>query len=72
LGFQALNSVFSAVQRTAQGFRSSVYLITILYLVAGKLRLPHPRTKVLTRPSRAGIPSLGYKTGPKWLVLTVR
>jgi transposase len=38
---EGLNSVFSAVKRKARGFRSSVYLITILYLVAGKLRLPH-------------------------------
>jgi hypothetical protein len=38
---EGLNSVFSAVKRKARGFRSSVYLITVLYLVAGKLRLPH-------------------------------
>ena len=38
---EGLNSVFSAVKRKARGFRSSVYLITMLYLVAGKLRLPH-------------------------------
>ena len=38
---EGLNSVFSAVKRKARGYRSSVYLITILYLVAGKLRLPH-------------------------------
>ena len=37
---EGLNSVFSAVKRKARGFRSSVYLITMLYLVAGKLRLP--------------------------------
>ena len=37
---EGLNSVFSAVKRKARGFRSSVYLITVLYLVAGKLRLP--------------------------------
>jgi len=35
------NSVFSAVKRKARGYRSTVYLITMLYLVAGKLRLPH-------------------------------
>jgi transposase len=38
---EGLNSVFSAVKRKARGFRSSTYLITMLYLVAGKLRLPH-------------------------------
>jgi len=38
---EGLNSVFSAVKRKARGFRSSVYLVTVLYLVAGKLRLPH-------------------------------
>ena len=38
---EGLNSVFSAVKRKARGFRSSTYLITMLYLLAGKLRLPH-------------------------------
>jgi transposase len=38
---EGLNSVFSAVKRKARGYRSVVYLITMLYLVAGKLRLPH-------------------------------
>ena len=38
---EGLNSVFSAVKRKARGYRSSTYLITILYLLAGKLRLPH-------------------------------
>jgi len=38
---EGLNSVFSATKRKARGYRSSVYLITMLYLVAGKLRLPH-------------------------------
>lgn len=38
---EGLNSVFSAVKRRARGFRSSTYLITMLYLLAGKLRLPH-------------------------------
>jgi len=37
---EGLNSVFSAVKRKARGFRSSTYLITMLYLTAGKLRLP--------------------------------
>jgi transposase len=38
---EGLNSVFSAVKRKARGFRSATYLITMLYLLAGKLRLPH-------------------------------
>ena len=37
---EGLNSVFSATRRRARGYRSSVYLITVLYLIAGKLRLP--------------------------------
>jgi transposase len=37
---EGLNSVFSAVKRRARGFRSFVYLRAMLYLVAGKLRLP--------------------------------
>ena len=37
---EGLNSVFSAVKRRARGFRSFVYLRTMLYLVAGKLRVP--------------------------------
>ena len=37
---EGLNSVFSAVKRKARGFRSSVYMITMLYFVAGKLPLP--------------------------------
>jgi transposase len=38
---EGLNSVFSATKRKARGYRSTTYLITILYFVAGKLRLPH-------------------------------
>ena len=38
---EGLNSVFSAVKRKARGYRSPVYQITVLYFVAGKLRLPH-------------------------------
>ncbi len=34
------NSVFSAVKRRGRGFRSFEYLRTLLYLVAGNLRLP--------------------------------
>jgi transposase len=37
---EGLNSVFSAVKRKARGFRSTTYLITMLYLTGGKLRLP--------------------------------
>jgi transposase len=37
---EGLNSVFSATKRKARGFRSETYLITMLYFVAGKLRLP--------------------------------
>jgi transposase len=37
---EGLNSVFSATKRKARGYRSSVYLITILYFIAGKLRIP--------------------------------
>jgi transposase len=37
---EGLNSVFSATQRKARGYRSTVYLITMLYFTAGKLRLP--------------------------------
>lgn len=37
---EGLNSVFSATKRKARGYRSSPYLITMLYFVAGKLRLP--------------------------------
>jgi len=37
---EGLVSVFSAVKRKARGFSSPHYLITMLYLVAGKLRLP--------------------------------
>jgi len=38
---EGLNSVFQATKRKARGYRSSEYLITMLYFVAGKLRLPH-------------------------------
>jgi transposase len=37
---EGLNSVFSATKRKARGYRSTVYLTTMLYFVAGKLRLP--------------------------------
>jgi transposase len=37
---EGLNSVFSATKRKARGYRSSLHLITMLYFVAGKLRLP--------------------------------
>ena len=37
---EGLNSVFSATKRRARGYRTSVHLIAILYLVAAKLRIP--------------------------------
>ncbi|MBI4663972.1 MAG: transposase [Verrucomicrobia bacterium] len=37
---EGLNSVFSAVKRKARGYKSSEYMITMLYFVAGKLNLP--------------------------------
>ena len=37
---EGLNSVFSATQRKARGYRSTTHLITMLYFTAGKLRLP--------------------------------
>ena len=37
---EGLNSVFSGTKRRARGYRSTLHLITMLYLVAGKLRLP--------------------------------
>jgi transposase len=37
---EGLNSVFSATKRKARGYRSTLHLVTMLYLVAGKLRLP--------------------------------
>jgi len=37
---EALNSVFSGTKRRARGYRSTTHLITMLYFVAGKLRLP--------------------------------
>ena len=37
---EGLNSVFSAVKRKARGYRSTVYMITVLYFVAGKLKIP--------------------------------
>lgn len=37
---EGLNSVFQATKRKARGYRNSIYLITMLYFTAGKLRLP--------------------------------
>jgi transposase len=37
---EGLNSVFSATKRKARGYRSTLYLITMLYFTAGKLRFP--------------------------------
>ena len=41
---EGLNSVFSAVKRKARGYRSTVYMITVLYFVAGKLEIPGSST----------------------------
>ena len=38
---EGLNSVFSAVKRKARGYRSTEYLVTMLYFVAGKLEIPY-------------------------------
>jgi len=37
---EGLNSVFSATKRKARGYRSTQYLITMLYFTAAKLRIP--------------------------------
>ena len=37
---EGLNSVFSAVKRKARGYRSTSYMIAMLYFVAGKLAIP--------------------------------
>ena len=37
---EGINSVFSAVRRKARGYRSTKYMITMLYFVAGKLSSP--------------------------------
>lgn len=37
---EGLNSVFSATKRKARGYRSTTHLITMLYFIAGKLRIP--------------------------------
>lgn len=37
---EGLNSLFSATKRKARGYKSTQYLITMLYFVAGKLNLP--------------------------------
>ena len=37
---EGLNSLFSATKRKARGFSNSVYMITMLYFVAGKLSIP--------------------------------
>ena len=34
------NSLFQATKRKARSYRSPEYLITMLYFIAGKLRLP--------------------------------
>ena len=37
---EGLNSLFSAVKRKAPGYRTVVYMTTMLYLIAGKLTRP--------------------------------
>lgn len=37
---EGLNSLFSATKRRARGYRNTVYMITMLYFVAGKLAIP--------------------------------
>ena len=37
---EGLNSLFQATKRKARGYRSPQYLITMLYFISGKLRLP--------------------------------
>ena len=37
---EGLNSLFSATKRKARGYRSTEYMIAMLYFVAGKLRIP--------------------------------
>ena len=37
---EGLNSLFSATKRKARGYRNPVYMITMLYFVAGKLAIP--------------------------------
>jgi transposase len=39
---EGLNSLFSATKRKARGYKSTRNLITMLYFVAGKLRIPVP------------------------------
>ena len=39
---EGLNSVFSATKRKARGYRSTSYLLAMLYLTSAKLKLPHP------------------------------
>jgi transposase len=37
---EGLNSLFSAVERRARGYRTVEYMTTMVYFVAGKLTLP--------------------------------
>jgi hypothetical protein len=39
---EGLNSAFFAVRSRARGYRSSTYLISMLYFVAAKLSIPAP------------------------------
>ena len=38
---EGLNSLFSATQRKARGYRSTEYQVALLYFVAGKLEIPY-------------------------------
>ena len=48
---EGLNSLFSATKRKARGFSNSVYMITMLYFVAGKLSIPTYSCLLYTSPS---------------------
>lgn len=39
---EGLNSVFSATKRKARGYKSTSYMIAMLYFTAGKLKIPQP------------------------------
>jgi transposase len=41
---EGLNSLFSGTKRKARGYRTTEYMITMLYFVAGKLSIPGLRT----------------------------
>ncbi len=39
-GLEGSNSLFSATKRKARGYRTTKNLLTMLYFVAGKLKVP--------------------------------